>query len=204
MAQALRGLPHARGPATLHAIGQMTALFTATVLLGASLLFLVQPMIGKRLLPQLGAAPAVWNTCLVFFQAVLAGYAYAHGAAAWLSLRRRPIGGLIRLITDRVWVARDEGSRWARRGQGRRHACPRAGLEGQGLADEATELTVSWRTGLGPAAELRLFLVSCRFWPMRCRFFSRAAARCFGVYAPSSAPGARAHAGARRCQSKGE
>jgi hypothetical protein len=68
----------------------MTAIFTATVLLGASLLFLVQPMIGKRLLPQLGAAPAVWNTCLVFFQAVLlAGYAYAHGAAAWLSLRRR-------------------------------------------------------------------------------------------------------------------
>ena len=47
-------------------------------------------MIGKRLLPQLGAAPAVWNTCLLFFQAVLlAGYAYAHGAAAWLSLRRR-------------------------------------------------------------------------------------------------------------------
>ena len=68
----------------------MSALFTATVLLGAGLLFLVQPMIGKRLLPQLGAAPSVWNTCLVFFQAVLlAGYAYAHGAAAWLSLRRR-------------------------------------------------------------------------------------------------------------------
>jgi hypothetical protein len=68
----------------------MTALFTATVLLGASLLLLVQPMIGKRLLPQLGAAPAVWNTCLVFFQfLLLAGYAYAHGAAAWLSPRRR-------------------------------------------------------------------------------------------------------------------
>ncbi len=68
----------------------MTALFTATVLLGAGLLFLVQPMVGKRLLPPLGAAPAVWNTCLVFFQAVLlAGYAYAHGAAAFLSLRRR-------------------------------------------------------------------------------------------------------------------
>jgi hypothetical protein len=68
----------------------MTALFTATVLLGAILLFLVQPMAGKRLLPQLGAAPAVWNTCLVFFQAVLlGGYAYAHGAAAWLSRRRR-------------------------------------------------------------------------------------------------------------------
>jgi hypothetical protein len=83
-------LPRARGPATLPAIGPMGALFTATVLLGASLLFLVQPMIGKRLLPQLGASPSVWNTCLVFFQAVLlAGYAYAHGAAAWLSLRSR-------------------------------------------------------------------------------------------------------------------
>ncbi|HEX9187739.1 MAG TPA: fused MFS/spermidine synthase [Vicinamibacteria bacterium] len=68
----------------------MTPLFTATVLLGSSLLFLVQPMVGKRLLPQLGAAPAVWSTCLVFFQAVLlAGYAYAHGAASWLSPRRR-------------------------------------------------------------------------------------------------------------------
>jgi hypothetical protein len=68
----------------------MSALFTATVLLGAGLLFLVQPMVAKRLLPQLGAAPSVWSTCLVFFQAVLlAGYAYAHVAAAWLSLRRR-------------------------------------------------------------------------------------------------------------------
>jgi hypothetical protein len=68
----------------------MSALFTATVLLGAGLLFLVQPMIGKRLLPQLGATPSVWSTCLVFFQAaLLVGYAYAHGAAAWLSLRRR-------------------------------------------------------------------------------------------------------------------
>ena len=68
----------------------MALLFTATALLGASLLFLVQPMMAKRLLPHLGAAPAVWTTCLVFFQAVLlAGYAYAHGAAAWLSLRLR-------------------------------------------------------------------------------------------------------------------
>jgi len=68
----------------------MTVLFSTAVLLGAFLLFVVQPMSGKRLLPLLGAAPAVWNTCLVFFQAVLlAGYAYAHGATAWLGPRRR-------------------------------------------------------------------------------------------------------------------
>jgi hypothetical protein len=49
------------------------------VLLGAGLLFLVQPMSARMLLPLLGGAPAVWNTCLVFFQAsLLLGYLYAH------------------------------------------------------------------------------------------------------------------------------
>ncbi len=43
------------------------------------LLFLVQPMIGKMILPQLGGTPAVWNTCMVFFQALLLiGYGYTH------------------------------------------------------------------------------------------------------------------------------
>ena len=43
------------------------------------LLFLVQPMIGKMILPQLGGTPAVWNTCMVFFQGVLLiGYGYTH------------------------------------------------------------------------------------------------------------------------------
>src|SRR6266487_434975 len=56
----------------------MTALFSTTLFLSASLLFWVQPMIAKMLLPLLGGVPAVWNTCLVFFQAVLlGGYAYA-------------------------------------------------------------------------------------------------------------------------------
>src|SRR5688572_17110193 len=45
----------------------------------AFLLFLVQPLVGKMALPLLGGTPAVWNTCMVFFQALLlAGYAYAH------------------------------------------------------------------------------------------------------------------------------
>jgi hypothetical protein len=60
------------------------AVFVASVFLGAWLLFLVQPMTGKMLLPLLGGAPAAWNTCLVFFQAaVLAGYAYAHAVTTW-------------------------------------------------------------------------------------------------------------------------
>ncbi len=53
--------------------------------LSAALLFLVEPMIGKMLLPLLGGTPAVWNTCLVFFQAaLLAGYLYAHAALRFL------------------------------------------------------------------------------------------------------------------------
>ncbi len=53
--------------------------YTATIFLSASLLFLVQPMVAKMLLPLLGGSPAVWNTSMVFFQAVLlAGYLYAH------------------------------------------------------------------------------------------------------------------------------
>src|SRR5436190_19289109 len=49
-------------------------------------------MVGKMLLPKLGGTPAVWNTCMVFFQAaLLAGYGYAHTAPAWLGLRRQTL-----------------------------------------------------------------------------------------------------------------
>jgi hypothetical protein len=54
-------------------------LFAATIFLSAFLLFLVQPLIGKYILPWFGGSPAVWTTCMLFFQAVLlAGYALAH------------------------------------------------------------------------------------------------------------------------------
>ena len=53
--------------------------FGASIFLSAVLLFSVQPLVGKLLLPLLGGAPSVWNTVMVFFQAMLlAGYAYAH------------------------------------------------------------------------------------------------------------------------------
>lgn len=57
----------------------MAGFYAATMFLSALLLFLVQPMIGKMILPLLGGTPAVWNTCMVFFQfLLLAGYSYAH------------------------------------------------------------------------------------------------------------------------------
>src|SRR5512134_3122531 len=57
----------------------MTLLFAAAMFVNALLLFLVQPMFAKLLLPQLGGSPAVWTTCMLFFQsALLAGYAYSH------------------------------------------------------------------------------------------------------------------------------
>ena len=50
-------------------------LFTVGIFAGSFMLFLIQPMVGKILLPLLGGAPAVWTTCMLFFQAaLLAGY----------------------------------------------------------------------------------------------------------------------------------
>jgi len=53
-------------------------LFAGTIFTSAFLLFLVQPLIAKQILPWFGGSAGVWTTCLVFFQSVLlAGYAYA-------------------------------------------------------------------------------------------------------------------------------
>ena len=55
--------------------------YACTIFLSAFLLFAVQPMIGKIILPWFGGSAAVWSTCLLFFQAaLLAGYLYAHGS----------------------------------------------------------------------------------------------------------------------------
>jgi len=54
-------------------------LFMAATLLSAFLLFLVQPLVAKHILPWFGGAPAVWNVCMAFYQSALfAGYLYAH------------------------------------------------------------------------------------------------------------------------------
>src|SRR5260370_27074656 len=67
-------------------------IFAITLFVSAFLLFLVQPMIGKLILPKLGGTPQVWNTCMVFFQSVLLlGYAYTHSASTKLKLRQQLI-----------------------------------------------------------------------------------------------------------------
>ncbi|HEX4278539.1 MAG TPA: hypothetical protein VHZ74_24455, partial [Bryobacteraceae bacterium] len=67
----------------------MAALFfAASMFASAGLLFLVEPMLARMLLPLLGGSPAVWNTCMVFFQAaLLVGYLYAHASMRWLGRR---------------------------------------------------------------------------------------------------------------------
>jgi hypothetical protein len=65
---------------------------SASILSAAALLFVVEPMAAKLVLPRLGGAPAVWNGCMLFFQlALLAGYLYAH----LLSARFSPRGQVI-------------------------------------------------------------------------------------------------------------
>lgn len=66
----------------------MLFLYAVTLFCSAMLLFWVQPMVAKMLLPLLGGTPTVWNTCMVFFQAMLlAGYGYAHFLSTRFSLR---------------------------------------------------------------------------------------------------------------------
>lgn len=70
--------------------------FAAAAFLGAGLLFLVQPMVVKLILPSLGGSPQVWNTSMVFFQALLlVGYGYAHVSTRVLGLWRQPIAHLV-------------------------------------------------------------------------------------------------------------
>ncbi|MCK9397353.1 MAG: fused MFS/spermidine synthase [Methylobacter sp.] len=65
-------------------------LFAATLFTSASLMFVLQPLFGKILLPLLGGSPAVWNTCMVFYQSILfLGYLYAHYLSTRYSRHRQ-------------------------------------------------------------------------------------------------------------------
>ena len=67
-------------------------LFVATVLTGSFLLFVVQPMVARMALPQLGGAPNVWNSAMLVYQALLlGGYAYAHLLSRWPVARQATI-----------------------------------------------------------------------------------------------------------------
>jgi hypothetical protein len=81
MATADRSL-NAPTPSATTARLLLLATFAAAIILSAALVFMVQPMFTKMVLPRFGGAPSVWSVAIVFFQtALLAGYAYAH----WLT-----------------------------------------------------------------------------------------------------------------------
>ena len=64
------------------------AVFAVTIFLSAFLLFQVQPLLSKSILPWFGGTPSVWTTCMLFFQTLLfAGYTYAHLLSRKLSPR---------------------------------------------------------------------------------------------------------------------
>jgi SAM-dependent methyltransferase len=79
-------------------------LFVLTILVGSFLLFLVQPMVARIVLPKLGGAPAVWNSAMLVYQALLlGGYAYAH----WLgrfTVRRQAIIHLALFLAAALWL----------------------------------------------------------------------------------------------------
>jgi len=80
-------------------------LFASTILLSAFLLFLVQPIIAKQILPWFGGASAVWIMCLVFFQVVLlAGYSYAHLITQRLAPRRQALLHITLLLASLVFL----------------------------------------------------------------------------------------------------
>ena len=80
-------------------------LFVITMAVSAVLMFLLEPMAAKMVLPLLGGAPAVWNTCVVFFQAMLlAGYAYAHGGPQWLGLRQHALVHAVLLAVPLIFL----------------------------------------------------------------------------------------------------
>ena len=65
-------------------------LFAGTLFVSASLMFVLQPLFGKILLPLLGGSPAVWNTCMVFYQTILfLGYLYAHFVSTRFNYHRQ-------------------------------------------------------------------------------------------------------------------
>ena len=72
------------------------AIYTATIFLSALLLFSVQPLFTKMVLPRLGGSPAVWSVAMVFFQSLLlGGYAYAH---VLMTLKSRTAPVVVHLI----------------------------------------------------------------------------------------------------------
>ena len=79
--------------------------FSITIFTSAFLLFMVQPIIAKQILPWFGGSSAVWTTCMVFFQMILLlGYWYADFVVRKLSKRMQAIFHSIVVVVSLIWL----------------------------------------------------------------------------------------------------
>ncbi|HEU4930486.1 MAG TPA: hypothetical protein VFT48_00325, partial [Pyrinomonadaceae bacterium] len=82
-------------------------LFATTIFLSALLLFWVQLFIAKMLLPRLGGTPAVWTTCMLFFQVLLlAGYSYVLFTTNWLGPRKHAVLHAFLIVVSALYLSR--------------------------------------------------------------------------------------------------
>lgn len=87
--------------------------FALTIFTGAFLLFQVQPLIGKFILPWFGGGPGVWTTCLLFFQTLLlGGYAYAHFSSTRLKPKQQVIVHALLLVLSLVLLPIAPSESW--------------------------------------------------------------------------------------------
>ncbi len=87
--------------------------YALTIFVGAFLLFQVQPLLSKIILPWFGGTPAVWTTCMLFFQVMLlGGYTYAHLIATRLSQRKQVVVHLVVLAAALVMLPIAPSARW--------------------------------------------------------------------------------------------
>src|SRR2546423_6441776 len=101
--------------ATAAALRFAPALFAATLFASALLLFAVQPMFTKMVLPRLGGSPSVWSVAMVFFQgALLAGYAYAHALTRFLPERSAVFVHVAVLLVATLAVPLSIAAGWGR------------------------------------------------------------------------------------------
>lgn len=97
-----------------HGAPLLVAVFAVSIFVNAALLFSVQPLFTKMVLPLLGGTPAVWNTCLLFFQAVLlGGYLYAHVSSKYLTVRAQAILHVALLLVALLFLPIQVPESWA-------------------------------------------------------------------------------------------
>ena len=101
---AARALGTSAGDAGGSDAGQLP--FALAIFVSAFLVFQVQLLLGKVILPVFGGAPAVWTVCIFVFQLLfLAGYGYSHGLATWLPVRKQVIAHSVLLGVSAIFIA---------------------------------------------------------------------------------------------------